>query len=329
MEEKSTVEFPTRTAQDAKLLLPKGYDPYQSEDDRRKCFFRFDDQHNALVLVADDDTNEILDILSVDDVIGASVQVELEGSSCSTSIPEPRVAKSATSSDGNAPKSPVLSDTQAFARLMIYAYPRRDPSKESLVTNCAGKQNTKPVKTFQSSDKESTKSLLHRYPHHRSFQVAPAEDMAPIRALVKAIRTLARPTSSSDTTDRLLVLINPFSGTKKGLEIYKSIVAPMLDQAGIDHDHVVTTHAGHAEELMATKVGQVTHNDDGIGDISKYDGLVAIGGDGSVYEIMQGIKKRHDCDALLKILKLGHIGAGTSNGLSSSRHQTLEFEFVR
>ena len=86
-----------------------------------------------------------------------------------------------------------------------------------------------------------------------------------------------------------------------------NIVAPMLDQAGIDHDHVTTTHAGHAEEQMAPKEGE---GSDGIADISKYDGIVAIGGDGSVYEIMQGIKKRTDCDAVLKNLKLGGKSPG-------------------
>ena len=44
------------------------------EENPRKCFFRFDDKHNALVLVADDDSEEILDILNVDDVIDTYIK---------------------------------------------------------------------------------------------------------------------------------------------------------------------------------------------------------------------------------------------------------------
>jgi diacylglycerol kinase family enzyme len=55
-----------------------------------------------------------------------------------------------------------------------------------------------------------------------------------------------------------------------------------------------------------------------IDDVAKYDALVAIGGDGTLHEILLVNKTRPDCDALLKKLKLGHVGAGTSNGLSAS-----------
>lgn len=340
----STFDFPSQEFKEAKLYIPQVYDPYQQSsstgsEGRRQCFFRFDAKHNALVLVAndddkdDDEEEDILDILRVDDVIGASLEVELLQNKHST---EPRVAAAAAASDdddtNNAPKAPTPSDTQAAAKLTIFMYPRRNPSNESILTTCTGnrRQRDKPVKEFpigtkqsnsKSSDRDdgttsAAKRMLHRYAHHRSFQVAPAEDLAHITALVKAIRKVARPTSSASTTERLLVIVNPFSGTKKGLEIYKNNVAPMLEQAGVEHDSIITTHAGHAEEAMAIK--EEGKDEGGIADISKYDGIVGIGGDGSIYEIMQGIKKRSDCDDILKKLKLGHIGAGTSNGLSAS-----------
>lgn len=111
------------------------------------------------------------------------------------------------------------------------------------------------------------------------------------------------------------------------MDIYNSVVMPMLEQAAIDYDHVITTHAGHAEEQMAPKDGK--GDLDGIADITKYEGLVVIGGDGSVYEIMQGIKKRPDCEKVLKNLKLGHIGAGTSNGLSASLAHASQVSYDR
>ncbi len=323
--------FPCKEAQQAKLFVPQEYDPYQVETSPRLCYFKFDAASKALVLVADD-TKEILDILDPDDIIGATVEVDLLGSI------KPRVAKSrslekthvvsspifptlgddneevvsvANNQDDNAPETETLSDTQAAATLNIFVYPRKDPSKESIVTSCLAKQKMAPVKEFKS--KEEATKLLYRYPRHRSFALAPAEDLTHVSTLVAAIRKMARP-SSTNQAERLLIIINPFSGRQKGKEIYKDIVAPMLDQAGIDHDSVLTTHARQAEELMVPKVTRV----DGILDITKYDGLVAIGGDGSIHEILQGIKKRSDCFAVLKNLKLGHIGAGTSNGLSAS-----------
>lgn len=314
-------EFPTDDAKQAKLLIPKEYDPYQSSASPRKCYFKFDAERQALVLMADD-SDDLLDVLDPEDIIGASVEVNLlsgDSKSHATKSSKTNVDSETTNSlratspdhDQNAPKSNILSDTQAAATLKIFMYPRKDPSRDSIVVSCMGKhQKTAPVKDFP--NKDATSKLLHRYPCHRSFAVAPAEDLLHISTLVKAIRKLARP--SSPESERLLVMVNPFAGRKKGMEIYKNVVVPMLDQAGIEHDSVITTRAGQAEELMAPK----TDKSDEMDDVSKYDGLVAIGGDGSIHEILQGIKKRPDCFALLKKLKLGHIGAGTSNGLSAS-----------
>jgi hypothetical protein len=315
-------EFPTDDAKQAKLLIPKEYDPYQSSASPRKCYFKFDAERRALVLMADD-SDDLLDVLDPEDIIGASVEVNLlSGDSKShatkssktnvdSETTTPALRATSPENDENEPKSNIPSDTQAAATLKIFMYPRKDPSADSVVMSCMGKQQkTAPVKDFP--NKDSSQRLLHRYACHRSFAVAPAEDLLHISTLVKAIRKLARPFSPE--SERLLVLVNPFAGRKKGMEIYKNVVAPMLDQAGIEHDSVITTHAGQAEELMVPK----TDKSNEIDDVSKYDGLVAIGGDGSIHEILQGIKKRPDCFALLKKLKLGHIGAGTSNGLSAS-----------
>jgi hypothetical protein len=45
---------------------------------------------------------------------------------------------------------------------------------------------------------------------------------------------------------KFLVLVNPFGGSKSALQrVYLSIVRPMLTIAHVDHDAIVTTHAGH------------------------------------------------------------------------------------
>ena len=320
----SESDFPSEAAKAATLLLPQVCDPYQNEDDPRKCFLRYDATHKALVVMTED-TEEVMDILQIDDVIGASIQIAFHDNSNDNDGGNDEPRSTAGNLESNEPASPVPVDTQAAATLTIYVYPRKDPSNESIVTSCTGKHpREQPVKEFEAAGKDPSK-LLPRYPHHRTFQVAPAEDFANLSALVQGIRTLARP-ESPPSKERLLVIVNPFSGRKQGLEIYQSVVMSMLEQAGIDHDELITTHAGHAEEQMAPKDDR-KDDLDGIADITKYDGLVAIGGDGSIYEIMQGIQKRPDCEKVLKNLKLGHIGAGTSNGLSASLAHACQVRF--
>jgi sphingosine kinase len=41
-------------------------------------------------------------------------------------------------------------------------------------------------------------------------------------------------------TKKYLILVNPFSGTRKALTIYKGCVAPILSDAEVDYDLVVT-----------------------------------------------------------------------------------------
>jgi diacylglycerol kinase family enzyme len=48
-----------------------------------------------------------------------------------------------------------------------------------------------------------------------------------------------------------------------------------------------------------------------------FTGIVALGGDGILYEIMQGLQKREDCAELMeRKLSFRIVGCGTSNGLA-------------
>lgn len=328
----SSLDWNSAEMEDVKLLMTTAFDPYQGSEPG-KCFVRLDVEHKVFLIVSEA-TGETLDIINPADVVGVAVEVELIGATDA----EPRSTKPTfQNEDAAAPASPadcgifkplgddadrifsvfsngpvtdIPYDTQAAAALAIYAYPRVDPSTKSLLDSCGFKSGgTKSVPTISSTDPSK---LGPRHAQHRKFQVAAAEDFSGISALVKNMRKLVRPSVKSE---RLLVLVNPFSGKKKGEEVYKEVVAPMLQQAGMEHDFLVTTHARHAEQRM-----KVIRKDDETEekDVSTYDGVVAIGGDGVFHEVMQGIKHRPDCDDLLKRLKFGHIGAGTSNGLSKS-----------
>jgi len=95
--------------------------------------------------------------------------------------------------------------------------------------------------------------------------------------LASAIRTLSK---TLDKAERFLVLVNPCSGKKRGVIEYEKVLRPMLEQAGICHDCLITTHPNHAKERMQSQDFK---------DISEYTSLVLVGGDGIIHEVMQGI----------------------------------------
>ena len=77
------------------------------------------------------------------------------------------------------------------------------------------------------------------------------------------------------------LIVNPAGGTKKGLKILE-IVKPIFDNSGVHVDILLTEYAGHANELANTL------------NLSGYNGLCAIGGDGTLFEMVNGMLKRKD-----------------------------------
>jgi hypothetical protein len=234
----------------------------------------------------------------------------------------------------NEPVSETPVDRQARAVLNVYVYPRRDLSKVSILSSCFAKKKPKPNVNYPPLPSNATASdsstpigeqstkYGHRYQHHRRFTVAPVEDFSDISAMVNAIRNLASPSGSDSSCNerRLLVISNPKSGLQKADEIYATTLRPMLEEAGVEHDYVVTTHAGHAKELMQEQstIGGTERDLCRLPDLLEYTGIVCVGGDGLVYEVIQGIHGRSDKKEIFKTVKLGIVGAGTSNGLSAT-----------
>ena len=92
------------------------------------------------------------------------------------------------------------------------------------------------------------------------------------------------------------LIVNPAGGTKKGLKILEK-VRPIFDKSGVHVDIIQTEYAGHANELANTL------------DLSGYSGLCAIGGDGTLFEMVNGMLKRKDSQTF----PLGLITGGTGN----------------
>ena len=92
------------------------------------------------------------------------------------------------------------------------------------------------------------------------------------------------------------LLVNPAGGTKKGMKILE-MVKPIFDKSEVHVDILQTEYAGHANHLANTL------------DLSGYNGLCAIGGDGTLFEIVNGMLKRKDNQNF----PLGLITGGTGN----------------
>ncbi|XP_038645189.1 ceramide kinase-like protein isoform X4 [Scyliorhinus canicula] len=116
----------------------------------------------------------------------------------------------------------------------------------------------------------------------------------------------------------LKIIINPHSHKKEAKQVYYEQVAPLFKLADIKTDITITEHEGHAFSVLKEC------------DIQAFDGVVCVGGDGTVSEVAHGLLLRAQTDARRDIdsnfmpvrasLPLGIIPAGSTNVLSFSVH---------
>eukprot|EP00535_Pseudo-nitzschia_heimii_P008661 CAMPEP_0197179878 /NCGR_PEP_ID=MMETSP1423-20130617/4686_1 /TAXON_ID=476441 /ORGANISM="Pseudo-nitzschia heimii, Strain UNC1101" /LENGTH=548 /DNA_ID=CAMNT_0042629863 /DNA_START=1 /DNA_END=1644 /DNA_ORIENTATION=- len=350
-------EWPTEEAKRVKLFQPK-------ELDQVTCFFNFEKKDRLLKLVQDGGEEEIiLDVIDPKDIVGVNVEIEwidqesdTTYTAQDTTYPLPQIYQ-----QGEVPekyhKVPAQNesgwkdavDRRARAILSVFVYPkRRMRTKKSILRFCGSERSNSrtPKKAivvpddmvYRSGDKSDSMEMnkfVHRYSHHRRFIVAPVEDFTDLSIMVNAIQNLSRPNSSLKTKssiaeERILVIVNPTSGRKMGINIYDETLRPMLEQAGIAYDCLITTHPQHAEERMKK---QNTTSD--FRDLTEYTGIVLVGGDGTIHQVLQGIHRRDDRDKILERIKFGAIAAGTSNGFTASlahaskeNHSPLESAFM-
>ncbi|KAG7380148.1 Sphingosine kinase 2 [Phytophthora pseudosyringae] len=104
---------------------------------------------------------------------------------------------------------------------------------------------------------------------------------------------------------KFMVVINPAGGTGNAQQTFEKQVAPMLEQANVEVETVLTRQAAHATEILADLP------------LNKYDCVVAVGGDGLLSEMLQGLMKHKDWQQAI-LQPLGIIPGGSGNGLSAS-----------
>ncbi|XP_060619228.2 ceramide kinase-like isoform X1 [Anolis sagrei] len=110
----------------------------------------------------------------------------------------------------------------------------------------------------------------------------------------------------------LLVFINPVGGRKRAVEIYQTQVAPLFTLAGVYVQVVETCRAKEARDYILEQ------------DLSDFDGLVSVGGDGTFNEIMHALLDRTqrkagvpdddiEAELLSPRLRIGIIPAGSTD----------------
>ena len=80
---------------------------------------------------------------------------------------------------------------------------------------------------------------------------------------------------------RLYLAVNPHGGRKSGPAVLRQ-VKPIFDAAGIDLNIFETEYAGHAREFIRDL------------DFSEVNGFCAVGGDGTMHEVVNGLLSRPD-----------------------------------
>ncbi|GKC10602.1 ATP-NAD kinase-like domain-containing protein, partial [Tanacetum coccineum] len=104
---------------------------------------------------------------------------------------------------------------------------------------------------------------------------------------------------------KLYVFVNPYGGKKSASKIFSNDVKPLLEDANIEFTMQETKYQLHAKEVSRSL------------DLTKYDGIVCVSGDGILVEVVNGLLEREDWAAALKT-PLGAIPAGTGNGMIKS-----------
>jgi diacylglycerol kinase family enzyme len=100
---------------------------------------------------------------------------------------------------------------------------------------------------------------------------------------------------------KILFFINPYAGIKKAQEDFDTFAKPILDVAHITYETYVSKSKGDITEKMKKM------------NITDFDEFCAVGGDGTVHEIVQGLMARKKWENSLK-KPLSVIPCGTGNG---------------
>ncbi|KAM3923457.1 sphingosine kinase 1 [Leptodactylus fuscus] len=107
------------------------------------------------------------------------------------------------------------------------------------------------------------------------------------------------------SSPRFLVLLNPRGGTGKALTLFETHVMPMLTEANAHFTLLVTERPNQARELVQEQ------------DLSAWDAIVVMSGDGLMFEVINGLMERPDWAKAIK-KPLAILPGGSGNALAAS-----------
>ncbi|TPX37066.1 hypothetical protein SmJEL517_g01117 [Synchytrium microbalum] len=100
---------------------------------------------------------------------------------------------------------------------------------------------------------------------------------------------------------KLLVVINPVSGTKQAKDRWTKTVIPMFDAAEVPYEARFTEKAEHATDITSKM------------SLEAYSGVISIGGDGTFHEVLNGLLLRPDWQEAVSSMSIGMISGGSAN----------------
>jgi len=130
---------------------------------------------------------------------------------------------------------------------------------------------------------------------------APAECVAPLVAKER------NATHSTSSIKKVMLVYNPHAGKNLAQELMRDLIVPGFEARGIEVVHCKTEYVNHAREIGLEK------------DLSGIDAIIALGGDGTIHEIANGLLQRHAGGILPP---LGFIPLGSGNALASDFRQS-------
>uniref|UniRef100_A0A4W6BQ51 sphingosine kinase n=1 Tax=Lates calcarifer TaxID=8187 RepID=A0A4W6BQ51_LATCA len=114
---------------------------------------------------------------------------------------------------------------------------------------------------------------------------------------------------------RVMILVNPHSGRGQALQLFTGHVQGMLTEASVPYTLVITEHQNHARELVRKA------------DLSQWDALVIMSGDGLLFEVINGLMDREDWQEAIQT-PLGILPGGSGNALAASGYKSWNEELL-
>lgn len=249
---------------------------------KKNSVFRVRLTSRGLTLTKETDVSSKEQTISLRDIIGSKCMRSKRrrpgaGSCVCSSLVGPQQLKVVEETSGD------LDENDISAYLYIYAYILKR-SRRSMK-----RERTTITLRFRSFDKYED--------NNREAQ----KWRATLKCLIAGYPISSLPPASDK---KLLILLNPKSGPGKARELFQSKVAPILQEAEVPYDLHVTKYAQFAREFVRTR------------NIYSWRGIVAVGGDGVLFEVVNGMFERLDWQEALAEVPLAIMPCGSGNGLA-------------